>query len=221
MNERSLRRKKKNTSALRLATWNVRTMCPGLSDDLQQIDDIRKTAIIDRELSKLKIDIAALQETRLPASGSLKEKDYTCFWQGLEPEERRLYGVGFAVRNTLLSLLEPPSQGTTRILTLRLSTPSGPANIFSVYAPTLCATAEAKDEFYEELEAKIREIPQKEDLFLLGDFNARVGSDHHSWPRCMGLELCSFHGLCITNTFFSTKPQSVLETPQIQALAPV
>ena len=196
-------------------------MCPGLSDDLQQIHDARKTAIIDRELSKLKVDIAALQETRLPASGSLKEKDYTFFWQGLEPEERRLYGVGFAVRNTLLSSMEPPSQGTARILSLRLSTPSGPANIFSVYAPTLCATAEAKDAFYEELEAKIREIPQKEDLFLLGDFNARVGSDHNSWPRCIGhfgvgklnengqrlLELCTFHGLCITNTFFSTKPQ--------------
>lgn len=196
-------------------------MCPGLSDDLQQIHDARKTAIIDRELSKLKVDIAALQETRLPASGSLKEKDYTFFWQGLEPEERRLYGVGFAVRNTLLSSMEPPSQGTARILSLRLSTPSGPANIFSVYAPTLCATAEAKDAFYEELEAKIREIPQKEDLFLLGDFNARVGSNHNSWPRCIGhfgvgklnengqrlLELCTFHGLCITNTFFSTKPQ--------------
>lgn len=61
-------------------------MCPGLSDDLQQIHDARKTAIIDRELSKLKVDIAALQETRLPASGSLKEKDYTFFWQGLEPD---------------------------------------------------------------------------------------------------------------------------------------
>ena len=57
-------------------------MCPGLSDDLQQIHDARKTAIIDCELSKLKVDIAALQETRLPASGSLKEKDYTFFWQG-------------------------------------------------------------------------------------------------------------------------------------------
>ena len=125
------------------------------------------------------------------------------------------------MHNTLLSSIEPPSQGTARILSLRLSTPSGPANIFSVYAPTLCATAEAKDAFYEELEAKIREIPQIEDLFLLGDFNAWVGSDHNSWPRCIGhfgvgklkknrqrlLELCTFHDLCITNTFFSTKPQ--------------
>ena len=47
-------------------------MCPGLSDDLRQIDNLRKTAV-----SRLNVDIAALQETRLPANGTLREKDYT------------------------------------------------------------------------------------------------------------------------------------------------
>ena len=73
-------------------------MCPGLSDDLGQIEDARKTAVIDRELSKLNLDIAAIQETRLPSNGSLKEREYTFFWQGLEPSEKRLYGVGFATK---------------------------------------------------------------------------------------------------------------------------
>ena len=43
----------------------------GLSDDLQQIGAARKTAIIDVELHRLDIDIAALQETRLADNGSL------------------------------------------------------------------------------------------------------------------------------------------------------
>ena len=195
-------------------------MCPGLSDDLRLVDDSRKTAIINRELKRLNIDIAALQETRLPSNGSLREQDYTFYWQGKEPEEPRLHGVGFAVKNSLLSSVEPPSQGTPRILSLRLSTSSGPANILSVYAPTLCSSAETKDVFYEELESTIKEIPATEHLYLLGDFNARVGTDYESWPRSIGhfgvgkpnengqrlLELCSYHDLCITNTFFSTKP---------------
>ena len=194
-------------------------MCSGLSSDLQQIDDARKTAIIDRELAKLNIDIAALQETRLAADGSLKEKDYTFFWQGLELDEHRSHGVGFAVRNSILPSVEPPSQGTERILSLRLTTSSGPVHIFSIYAPTLCSSAEVKEAFYEELEARIRGIPEKENLLLLGDFNARVGADHSSWPHCIGhfgvgklndngqrlLELCSYNNLCITNTFFATK----------------
>jgi hypothetical protein len=74
-------------------------MCPGLSDDLQQLDDTRKTAIIDRELTGLGIDIAALQETRPPSNGSLREQSYTFFWQGKDPEEQRIHYVGLAVKS--------------------------------------------------------------------------------------------------------------------------
>nr|XP_054767476.1 uncharacterized protein LOC129274752 [Lytechinus pictus] len=37
-------------------------MCHGISDNLQEVDDTRKTAIIDRELKRLNIDIAALKQ---------------------------------------------------------------------------------------------------------------------------------------------------------------
>ena len=112
----------KKMPALRIASWNVRTMCPGLSNDLQQINDSRKTAIIDSELDRLNIDIATLQETRLAENGSLKEQRYTFFWQGKGIEEKREHGVGFAVKNSLLTVTEPPVNGPARILTIRLST---------------------------------------------------------------------------------------------------
>ena len=35
-------------------------------------NQIRKTAFIDRELSRLNLDIVALQETRIAGSGSFK-----------------------------------------------------------------------------------------------------------------------------------------------------
>ena len=79
----------------------------------------------------------------------------------------------------------------------------------------------AKDEFYENLASTIRNIPSTEQLVLLGDFNARVGADNDSWPSWLSpfgvgkmnengqrlLKLCAFHNLCITNSFFKTKPQ--------------
>ena len=49
-------------------------MCPGLTEDLQAIHDARKTG---RELHRLTINIAALQEIGLPGNGSLKEEHYT------------------------------------------------------------------------------------------------------------------------------------------------
>ncbi|XP_067910435.1 craniofacial development protein 2-like [Heterodontus francisci] len=216
----STTKKGKRIPAFRFASWNVRTMCPGLSEDLTQFNDSRKTAIINNKLSRLDVDIAALQETRLPASGSLREQGYTFFWQGRDPEEPRQHGVGFAIRNSLLSMIEPPSNGSERILSIRLFTASGLVHLLSIYAPTLCSPHEDKDQSYEELHNIISSIPNTEHLFLLGDFNARVGADHDSWLSCLGrfgigrmnengqrlLELCTYHNLCITNSFFHTKP---------------
>ena len=56
------------------------------------------------------------------------------------------------MKNSLLTVTEPPVNGSARILTIRLSTRAGRANIMSVYAPTLCSTADSKDQFYEELD---------------------------------------------------------------------
>ena len=207
--------------ALKLGCWNVRTMLTGLSDNPKGISDSRKTAVINDELKRLHVDIATLQETRLPDSGSLKEKDYTFFWQGKNSNDPRQHGVGFAVRNSLLNTIEPGSNGFERLLTLHLNTMAGPITLISVYAPTLSATPDHKDEFCDRLAASISSIPSKEEVVLLGDFNARVGCDHDSWPSCLGqfgvckmndngqrlLELCTYHNLCIANSFFKTKPQ--------------
>jgi len=195
-------------------------MTLGFSDDLQDIRDACQTAVIDRELSRLQMDIIALQETRLAGNGSVKKKDFTMLWQGKPPEDTREHGVGFAVRKSLLGSVTPPIEGTERILSLQLQTSVGPVSLISVYAPTL-TSAELKDKFYDDLNAMIRSVPDKQPLLIAGDFNARVGTDHDPWPTCLGkfgtgkmnengqrlLELCCHHELCISNTFFNTKPQ--------------
>ena len=54
-----------------------------------------------------------MSETRLADEGQLAEvkAGYTFFWSGRGPEERREAGVGFAVRNTLVSKLAGPLNG--------------------------------------------------------------------------------------------------------------
>ncbi|XP_014770573.1 craniofacial development protein 2 [Octopus bimaculoides] len=196
-------------------------MMPGFSQDLQDVRDARKTAVINDELKRLNIGIATLQETRLAGAGTLKEKDYTSFWQGKNFDEPRVHGVSFAVRNSLLNMIEPNSGGSVRLLTLRFNTNEDPVNLVSVYAPTLSATSDTKDEFYENFASTARNIPRAEQLLLLGDFNARVGADNDSWPSCVDsfgvgklniigqrlLELCAVPNLCIANSFFKTKPE--------------
>ena len=206
---------------LKLGTWNVRTMLTGISDDLRSMDDLRKTAVINNELMRLGVDIVALQETRLPQTGSLREKDFTFYWHGKPVDERREHGVGFAVKNSLLKTIEPPTMGSERILTMRLNTNSCPVTLISVYAPTLMASPDTKDEFYESLCATFLTVPSRDQVILLGDFNARVGCDYEGWSSCLGkfnvgkvnengqrlLEFCTRFNLCVANSFFLTKPQ--------------
>lgn len=136
---------------LKLGSWSVRTKTPGLSDDLQVISDAGKTAVINDELLRLQVDIAALQETRQVDSGTLKEKDYTFFWQGKSSQDRGEHGVGFTIRNTLLKMVETGDRGSEHLMTLLLHTSVGPVTLVSVCAPTLTSTVEAKDEFYANL----------------------------------------------------------------------
>lgn len=90
------------------------------------------------------------------------------------------------------------------------------ATIISVYAPTLQADPTTKESFYSELRSLLQKTKDTDKVFIMGDFNARVGRDHTIWPGVLGrhgigncndngrllLELCAEHSLTITNTLF-------------------
>jgi hypothetical protein len=63
-----------------IAIWNVRTMIDKNSVPRPE----RRTALLFRELSRHKIDIAALSETRLADDGPITEPGggYMFFWNG-------------------------------------------------------------------------------------------------------------------------------------------
>ena len=196
------------------ACWNVRTL---LDSDRSNRPE-RRTALIDKELFRLNVDIAALSETRLLEEGSLTESHYTFYWKGRPTNSNRIHGVGFAIRNTLVPKLGQVPQGISeRLMLLRYPVSDGnTVNLISAYAPTLDSAHEIKEVFYQQLEECIRKVPKAERLIILGDFNARVGKDSDIWPGVIGkngvgnmngngqllLSKCAEHDLVITNTIF-------------------
>ena len=93
------------------------------------------------------------------------------------------------------------------------------ATFLSCYGPTLVNSEEDKDDFYDCLDEEIRRVDSGDKLFILGDLNARVGSDRLAWSRVMGghgigrinsnghrlLSLCARNELFVTNTSFQLK----------------
>ena len=110
--------KRKNLT-LTLACWNVR-----LLDSPRSTRPERRSALVALELKRLDIDIAALSEVRFAGVGSLQEErvGYTLFWSGKPETERRLSGVGFMIKNSIVSKLENlPACHSDRIMSMRLT----------------------------------------------------------------------------------------------------
>nr|VZH99913.1 unnamed protein product [Spirometra erinaceieuropaei] len=181
----------------------------------------RRTALVARELARYKVDIAALSETRFSEQGQLEEvgAGYTFFWSGRPRAERRDAGVAFAIRNDIVGRLPCLPQGINdRLMSLRLPLRRGRqfATIISAYAPTMTNPDAVRDKFYEDLHALLATVPMADKLVVLGDFNARVGTDHTAWRGVLGphglrgsndnglllLRTCAEHRLILTNTFF-------------------
>ena len=209
-------RKKKQVKVLNLGTWNVRTLLDNIKADRPE----RRTALVAKELARYNVDIAALSETRFADKGQLTEHGggYTFFWSGRSSTERREAGVGFAIRSHLARKLAKLPEGINdRLMSLQLPLENKKSvTLISAYAPTMTNPEDIKDKFYEELDTLISAVPQSEKLFILGDFNARVGTDHQTWEGIIGrhgtgkcnsnglllLKLCATHDLTLTNTLF-------------------
>ena len=158
-----------------LASWNVRTLLD--CDNAGRPE--RRTAFVTGELARYGVDICALQETA--GSGSLEEigGDYTFFWSGLPEGQRRLHGVAFAIRTSILRTLPGgPTVVNERLIKWRLPLSQGRnLTLICAYAPTLLSEETTKYRFYEELTASVRGVDKTDKLIILGDFNARVGSN--------------------------------------------
>ena len=200
-----------------IGSWNIRTLLD--NDNLPR----RRTAVVAHELLRYNIDICALAETRFHGEDSLEEtgEGYTFFWKGVEPGNIRQHGVGFAIKTALLrNMGETPVGINERLMTWRIPLVKGRyATLVSAYAPTLAANADTKEAFYDTLNLTLDRIPKQDKILLLGDFNARVGTDRNIWPGIIGrhgtgkcnsngtrlLTLCAQHNLTITNTLFQLK----------------
>nr|VZI17348.1 unnamed protein product [Spirometra erinaceieuropaei] len=134
--------------------------------------------------------------------------------------QQRDAGVAFAIRTDIVGRLPClPQEINDRLMSLRLPLRRGGkfATIISAYAPPMSSPdAAARDKFYEDLHALLATVSKADKLIVLGDFNARVGTDHTAWRGVLGphglrgsndnglllLRTCAEHRLILTNTLF-------------------
>ena len=159
---------------LRVGSWNVQT----LSED-------HRLPHLSDELSRLRVDMVGLSETRRPGTGEISSKGYSYYWSGMS-NGARLRGVAIGISSRLQPSVVEVTPVDERIMQLRLKHSMGFMSVVAVYAPTEMCETEEKEMFYAKLELVLDQCPRRDTLIVLGDFNAVTGSERDGYEICVG-----------------------------------
>ena len=121
----------------------------------------------------MNINILGIRELRWTGMGELNTDDHYIYYCGQKSLRRN--GVAIMVNKGVQNAVLGYSLKNDRMISVRFQ---GTFNIriIQVYAPTSNAEEAEIEWFYEDLQDLLELTPQKGVLFIIGDWNAKVGS---------------------------------------------
>ena len=171
-----------------------------------------KLEVVKQEMERVNIDILQISELKWTGMGEFNSDDHYIYYCGQESLRRN--GVALIgnkrVRNAVLGC----SLKNDRMISIRFQGKPFNITVIQVYAPTINAEEAEVEQFYEELQDLLELTPKREVLFIIGDWNAKVGSQEI--PGVTGrfalgaqngtgqrlIEFCQENALVIANTLF-------------------
>jgi len=154
------------------------------------MNETSKLAQVIREMKRYRLDILGVSECRCTRSGQQVTHDgSTILYSG--HRDTHIRGVALVIskqkgNNTLLEW-EPISD---RIMKAHFNSKHCKLINILCYAPTNESDKEDKEDWYEQLQQAVAKVPQHDMLLIIGDMNAKVGSENSKCERAMGEHGC-------------------------------
>ena len=168
--------------------------------------------VVKQEMARVNIGILALSELKWTGVGEFNSDDHYIYYYGQESLRRN--GVASMVNRRVRNAVLGCTLKNDRMISVRFQGKPFNTTVIKVYAPTSNAEKAEVERFYEDLHDLLELIPQKDVLFIIGDWNAKVGSQET--PGVTGtfglgirneagqrlIEFCQENVLVIANTLF-------------------
>ena len=145
-----------------IETWNVRSTNQGKLEEVKQ------------EMARVNIDILGISELKWTGMGEFNSDDHYIYYCGQESLRRN--GVAIMVNKRVQNAVLGCNLKNDRMISVHLQGKPFNITVIKVCAPTSNAEEAEVEWFYKDLQDLLELTSEKEVLFIIGDWNAKVGS---------------------------------------------
>ena len=133
-----------------------------------------KLEVIKQEMARVNIDILGISELKWTGMGDFNSDDHFIYYCGQEYLRRN--GVAIMDNKRVQNAVLECNLKNDRMVSVCFQ--GKPVNIMviQVYAPTSNVEEAEVIQFYEDLQDLVQLTPRKDVLFIIADWNAKVGS---------------------------------------------
>ena len=171
-----------------------------------------KLEVVKQEMSRVNVDILGISELKWTGMGEFNSDDHYIYYYGQESFRRN--GVAIMVNKRVRNALLGCNLKNDRMISVRFQGKPFTITVIQAYAPTSTAKEAEDERFFEDLQDLLELTSKKDVLFIIGDWNAKVGNQET--PGITGKfgfgiwneagrrlrEFCQENAFVIANTLF-------------------
>ena len=133
-----------------------------------------KLKVVKQEMARVNVGILGISDLTWFGMGEFNSDDNYIYYCGQESLRRN--GVAIMVNKTVWNAVLGCNLENSRMISVRFRGKPFNITVIQVYAPTSNAEEAEVEQFYEDLQDLLELTPKKDIHFIIGDWNAKVGS---------------------------------------------
>ena len=133
-----------------------------------------KLEVVKWEMARVNVDILGTSELKWTGMREFNSNDHYIYCCGQESLRRN--GVAIMVNKRVQNTVLGCNFKNDRMISVRFQGKPFNITVIQAYAPTSNAEEADVERFYEELQDLLELTPKKDVLFIIGDWNVKVGS---------------------------------------------
>ena len=171
-----------------------------------------KLEVVIQEMARVNVNILGISKIKWTEIGEFNSENHYIYY--CEQESLRRNGVAITANKRAQNAVLGCNLKNDRMISVCFQGKPFNITVIQAYAPTSNAEEAEVERFYEDLQDLLEVTPKKDVLFILGDWNAKVGGQET--PGVTGkfglgiryeagqrlIEFCQENALVIANTLF-------------------